>query len=516
MVLCAAVVNAERNVLEESNELLTKRDNDVSPDANDMVETSDCETMNNEMTEDNDDDDDARSHVNKRAAVSNESLLWPDRIIYYAIDTEGFNVKPNIVKRNIKTAIKAWFDGVECLHFEDVTDDNDTLHYVKFQKGSSCDSMVGYQQIGEQIAVLTDKCVRENGSLIRVIGHVIGLWPEISRPDRDNYINEIKLEYILDDKEVNFNKTRDSEIDYQGIGYDFSSIMHFSWTDYRNVSKCDDCETFVVNQTEYTNQGKPTLGNISATAPSINDTNQVKRMYKCPGDGYGGILVVKISHLNGISRDQHVVVKAVDARGLEYTMNTTTLNSRENDDALDEETLRFGFNEWQFFRIRVWNESNKVMSTAMSETVPLLLDNELQMRKHCINTSCKSYLNYSYSLFYTLKITLTFVKCTDISCICQGIEINPFVKIKAYNINGTSEENIHFHTKGEYVNRVYFNSNTIWKQFTVHVWDNEIYFYDDKLSHSHCFDVYSSSADNIHLKVYGGYIEIQYLMIKKL
>ena len=532
VVLCAAVVNAERNVLEESNELLIKRDNDVSPDANDMVETSDCETMNNEMTEDNDGDN-VRSHVNKRAAVSNESLLWPNEIIYYnAVDAEEYS-NPTLVIQDIEDAMKAWSD-VTCLEFRNVTNQisNGTFNgrYISFMKGDSCDSIVGYQENGEQIVELSDECVEEMGSLIRVFGHVIGLWPEISRPDRDNYINEIRLEYILDTKEDNFNKSRDDEIDYQGIGYDYSSIMHYNnRTDYLNTSiDCvGKCETFVVNETEYEKQGFLELGNISATAPSINDTNQVKRMYKCPGEGYKGILVVIISHLKGISRDQYVVVKGIDALGKEYTMNTKTLQS-EDISVYNEEILEFSYNEWQFFRIRVWSKNNSESTESMSETVPLLQDNNFQMRQHCINTppknsACINYLNYRSGLFlnYTLNITLKFVTSTNISCICKGIEVNPFVKIKAYDINGASEENIHFHTKGEYVNRVYFNSNTIWKQFTVHVWDNKIYSYDEKLSHSHCFDVYSSminisSADNIHLKVYGGYIEIQYLMIKNL
>ena len=47
------------------------------------------------------------------------------------------------------------------------------------------------------------------------------------------------------------------------------------------------------------------------------------------------------------------------------------------------------------------------------------------------------------------------------------------------------------------------------------VWDKKIYPHDEKLSRCHTFDIYPSiinriSAENIHLKVNGGYIKIDY------
>ena len=72
---------------------------------------------------------------------------------------------------------------------------------------------------------------------------------------------------------------------------------------------------------------------------------------------------------------------------------------------------------------------------------------------------------------------------------CKGMEINPFVKIKAYSLNGASEENIHFHTESEYVKTINFINNKLWKKFTVDVWDNERFSYDKGLSHSHTFDI---------------------------
>ena len=52
-------------------------------------------------------------------------------------------------------------------------------------------------------------------------------------------------------------------------------------------------------------------------------------MYKCPGNGSKGILVVNISNLTSI---EYVMVKAIDAAGEEHTTRTT---SQE-----DNQTLR--------------------------------------------------------------------------------------------------------------------------------------------------------------------------------
>ena len=474
MVLCATAVIAERNVPEE---LLTKRDSDNI----------------------------AKSHVSKRATVSNENRLWPNGTVYYTYDLGDLDdITKENVENNLETAMKTWSNKVNCLNFKYVSGKDNSKNFVKFTITNSCDSEVGYQEKAGQLTKLTEKCANESGFLLRLIGHVLGLWPEITRPDRDDYVTVIPG-YILADRKNNFTIRKDYEIDYQGIEYDYSSIMHYN---EREFVKCDDdCIAFNVSDDRYMNQ---TLGNKSAIAPSENDITRVKRMYKCSGNGSEGILVVNISRLE---EDEYVVVKAIDANGQEYTMDTTSMDDRENATASDEHSLRFCFKEWQFFRIRVWNKITSE-STAMSETVPILPENVLQTSQHCINTPprgfpCAKYLNYSYDLSiiprsYLLKITLTFVRC---DCICRGIKINPFVKIKAHHSTGLVKNIIEFNTTDEQT--ISFESFEIWKKFSVSVWNNE------KLSRCHTFDIYPSiinriSADNIRLKVYGGYIKIDY------
>ena len=55
--------------------------------------------------------------------------------------------------------------------------------------------------------------------------HALGFWHEQSRPDRDKYVR-INWENIAEERH-NFGKLRADEITYLGVGYDYSSIMHY-------------------------------------------------------------------------------------------------------------------------------------------------------------------------------------------------------------------------------------------------------------------------------------------------
>ena len=105
--------------------------------------------------------------------------------------------------------------------------------YVKFynhpnEEYCTCDS-VG-RRGGEQVIKLGYSC-QSKGKLLHTIGHVIGLWHEQARPDRDRYI-QILNNNIEPGQAMNFEKREDFSVNYQGRGYDFGSIMHLSGTAY--------------------------------------------------------------------------------------------------------------------------------------------------------------------------------------------------------------------------------------------------------------------------------------------
>ena len=65
--------------------------------------------------------------------------------------------------------------------------------------------------------------------LIHEIGHIIGLFHEQSRPDRDTFV-EILWDNIKENQMTNFNKHSRAKINTFQVKYDYSSIMHYGPT----------------------------------------------------------------------------------------------------------------------------------------------------------------------------------------------------------------------------------------------------------------------------------------------
>ncbi|KAJ7338784.1 hypothetical protein JRQ81_012686 [Phrynocephalus forsythii] len=63
--------------------------------------------------------------------------------------------------------------------------------------------------------------------------HALGFWHEQSRSDRDDYVT-IMRDRIQDGREHNFNKYDDKTSDFLNVPYDYTSVMHYSKTAFRN------------------------------------------------------------------------------------------------------------------------------------------------------------------------------------------------------------------------------------------------------------------------------------------
>lgn len=143
--------------------------------------------------------------------------LWENNTIYYTID-ESLNYTYRVYN-----AIEHWEQNTN-IRFEEKTDT--TTDYVTFISGTGCSSYVG-KIGGQQFVTLQDEC--STGNTIHEIGHVIGLWHEHSRKDRDNYL-VINYENIEPGFEHNFKTYEERYLDGQEYTsyLDFESIMMYS------------------------------------------------------------------------------------------------------------------------------------------------------------------------------------------------------------------------------------------------------------------------------------------------
>lgn len=160
--------------------------------------------------------------ANLEGMVTQEKgALWPNAEIPYVID----EALPKENRVALVQAMALWQEKTQ-VSFIKINPHNKKKYpdYVKFKPapGQTCDSSVG-RQGGEQVVWLAPRCHAMLSA--HELGHLIGLWHEQSRPDRDAYV-QILWENIREGHDANFYR-RDREGRHEGT-YDYDSIMHYS------------------------------------------------------------------------------------------------------------------------------------------------------------------------------------------------------------------------------------------------------------------------------------------------
>lgn len=151
---------------------------------------------------------------------SKTTARWPNKIVYYTISSS----LPN--QQRVLDAIAHWEANTPIRFVARTTQRG----YVIFQPGSGCAANVGYSG-SVQYVNLASSCT--TGSTIHEIGHVVGLWHEHTRADRDTYVT-INTSNIISGYESDFQTYVQRGLDgfdYPG-GLDFNSIMLYGSYDF--------------------------------------------------------------------------------------------------------------------------------------------------------------------------------------------------------------------------------------------------------------------------------------------
>ncbi|XP_029052414.1 astacin isoform X1 [Osmia bicornis bicornis] len=151
----------------------------------------------------------------------NSAFRWPAGIVPYYIKEEDFDQEDIDL---IEAAIKEYHEST-CIRFRPFKKtDND---YISIEgKMSGCWSLVGRHVRGQVVNLQNPGCVK-HGVIVHELMHAVGFYHQQSAADRDEWVT-INWENVKSGKEHNFNKYDNRTVTDYGIGYDYTSVMHYS------------------------------------------------------------------------------------------------------------------------------------------------------------------------------------------------------------------------------------------------------------------------------------------------
>ncbi|VDN21453.1 unnamed protein product [Gongylonema pulchrum] len=124
----------------------------------------------------------------------------------------------------ISAGIKHWEEST-CIIFQRVSPELKITPLIEFIKGDGCYSNVGAYRHGRQYVSIDEGC-NTLGTVAHEIGHVLGLFHEQARFDRDNYVQVVHTN-IAYEYAGQFVKQSLDTINPFGVDYDLGSAMHY-------------------------------------------------------------------------------------------------------------------------------------------------------------------------------------------------------------------------------------------------------------------------------------------------
>jgi hypothetical protein len=217
------------------------------------------------------------------------SMKWPDGIIPYKID-RNIQLKNIKLFNNIKDAMNFW-DDKTVIDFIKLNETNSLVYpdYVFFKYSPyGCKSPVGKNPTGgKQIIEVNSNC--SYGKILHEIAHLMGLWHEQSRPDRDQHV-QIIWDNIDINKLYNFNSTRCLRDPFSPSSskvceslsdiitpYDYCSIMHYGSRAFLNETLTNDPNAVTIKVKPPNKVNGCELG--QRTAPSQYDIYGINKVY---------------------------------------------------------------------------------------------------------------------------------------------------------------------------------------------------------------------------------------------
>ncbi|XP_013114101.1 seminal metalloprotease 1 [Stomoxys calcitrans] len=205
-----------------------------------------------------------------RNGLRNESLQWPDGIVYYKFFQQLDEPHHNHIIRGMKI-----IEEVSCIRFKEATPD--IQHYVNITSlVGGCFSTVGYRSIGAQSYNLEDYPLDQGcfrlGTVVHEFLHTLGFYHMQSAANRDEYvfINETNIQ---SNSIHNFNKYNETVVDDFDEEYDYGSVLHYS-----AYAFSANGEMTIVPLKEEEASG--IMGQRRGMSKS--DINKLNLMYKCP------------------------------------------------------------------------------------------------------------------------------------------------------------------------------------------------------------------------------------------